>query len=71
MGASAAAAVATKPAPAAKKRSVARAWWLWTIVGAAVAGGAITAGLLLAPVPRGCDAVAGVGLGCIDVGARP
>jgi hypothetical protein len=26
-----------------------KTWWLWTIVGAVVVGGAVTAGVLLAP----------------------
>jgi hypothetical protein len=60
----------TAPPPEKKKRSAARSWWLWTMVGAAAAGGAIAAGVLLAPVPRGCDTIAGSGLGCIEVGAR-
>ena len=28
-------------------------WWFWTVVGAVVAGGAVTAGVLLAPEPAG------------------
>jgi hypothetical protein len=54
------------------KRSVARSWWLWTVVGAAVAGGAIAAGVLLAPGPTfesGCPA-SSPGLGCVAVGER-
>ena len=29
--------------------SIVNAWWFWTIIGAVVAGGAVTAGVLLAP----------------------
>jgi hypothetical protein len=36
-------------APVAEESSVVTSWWLWTIVGVVVAGGAVTAGVLLAP----------------------
>jgi len=38
------------PGPAVEEEeSIASQWWFWTIIGAVVAGGAVTAGVLLAP----------------------
>lgn len=37
------------PSPAGEETSVVESWWLWTIVGVVVVGGAVTAGVLLWP----------------------
>ncbi|NMC70111.1 MAG: hypothetical protein GYA57_08620 [Myxococcales bacterium] len=38
-----------EPAEEEGGSSIVEAWWFWTVIGAVVAGGAITAGVLLAP----------------------
>ena len=35
--------------PVEEEWTIASQWWFWTIIGAVVAGGAVTAGVLLAP----------------------